>query len=38
MIVAGFTAHTDHNKAAEIANEVHSVIKDLKDCHAQEIL
>ena len=38
MIVAGFTARTDLNKAAEIANEVRRVIKDLKDCHAQVIL
>ena len=35
MIVAGFTARTDLNKAAEIANEVRRVMKDLKDCHAQ---
>ncbi len=38
MIVAGFTARTDLNKAAEIANEVRRVMKDLKDCHAQAIL
>ena len=38
MIVAGFTAHTDLNKAAEIANEVRRVMTDLKDCHAQAIL
>ena len=38
MIVAGSTARTDLNKAAEIANEVSRVMKDLKDCHAQAIL
>ena len=38
MIVAGFTDRTDLNKAAEIANEVCRVMKDLKDCHAQVIL
>ena len=38
QMIAGFTAGTDLNKAAEIANEVRRVMKDLKDCHAQAIL
>lgn len=35
MIVAGFAGRTDLSKAAEIANEVRRVMKDLKDCHGQ---
>ena len=38
MILAGFTARTDLNKADEIANEVRRVMKDLKECHDQAIL
>jgi len=38
MIVAGFTARVDLNKAAEIANEVRRVMKDLKDCHSHALL
>ena len=38
MIVAGFTGRTDLGKAAEIANEVRRVMKDLKDCNAQALL
>lgn len=38
MIVAGFAGRTDLTKAAEIANEVRRVMKDLKDCHTQAVL
>ncbi len=38
MIVAGFSARNDLSKAAEIANEVRRVIKDLKDCQGQAVL
>ena len=38
MIVAGFAGRTDLSKAAEIANEVRRVMKDLKDCHNQAVL
>ncbi len=38
MIVAGFSGRTDLSKAAEIANEVRRVIKDLKDCQGQAAL
>lgn len=38
MIVAGFSGRTDLSKAAEIANEVRRVMKDLKDCHTQATL
>ncbi|XP_071830856.1 dynein axonemal heavy chain 1-like isoform X2 [Apostichopus japonicus] len=32
MVVAGFAAHTDINKAHEVANEVRRVNKQLKEC------
>ena len=35
MIVAGFAGRTDLSKAAEIANEVRRVMKDLKECQGQ---
>lgn len=38
MIVAGFAGRTDLSKAAEIANEVRRVMKDLKDCQVQAAL
>ena len=38
MIVAGFAGRTDLSKAAEIANEVRRVMKDLKDCQQQAAL
>lgn len=38
MIVAGFAGRTDLSKAAEIANEVRRVMKDLKDCHGHAVL
>ena len=38
MIVAGFAGKTDLSKAAETANEVRRVMKDLKDCQNQGVL
>ena len=38
MIVAGFAGRTDLGKAAETANEVRRVMKDLKDCQSQGVL
>lgn len=38
MIVAGFAGRTDLSKAAEIANEVRRVMKDLKDCQTHAAL
>ena len=38
MIVAGFAGRNELSKAAEIANEVRRVIKDLKDCQSQAAL
>ena len=38
MIVAGFAGKTDLGKAAETANEVRRVMKDLKDCQGQGVL
>ena len=38
MIVAGFSGKTDLGKAAETANEVRRVMKDLKDCQGQGAL
>ena len=38
MIVAGFAGRTDLGKAAETANEVRRVMKDLKDCQNQGVL
>ena len=38
MIVAGFSGRTDLSKAAEIANEVRRVTKDLKECQQQALL
>ena len=38
MIVAGFAGRTELSKAAEIANEVRRVMKDLKDYQAQAVL
>lgn len=38
MIVAGFAGKTDLGKAAETANEVRRVMKDLKDCQNQGML
>ena len=32
MVVAGFAAHTDINKAHEVANEVRRVNKQMKEC------
>ena len=34
MVVAGFSAHTDLSKAQEIRNEVHRVMRNLKECQA----
>ena len=38
MIVAGFSTRVDLNKAAEIANEVRRVVKDLKEFQQQAFL
>eukprot|EP00794_Sanderia_malayensis_P012733 gene12733-14038_t len=38
MIVAGFSAHTDINKAHETANEVRRLVKQLKECQQSAIL
>ena len=38
MIVAGFAGKTDLSKAAETANEVRRVMKDLKDSQNQGVL
>ena len=38
MIVAGFAGRLDMSKAAETANEVRRVMKDLKDCQSQGAL
>ena len=38
MVVAGFAGRTDLGKAAETANEVRRVMKDLKDCQNQGVL
>ena len=32
MVIAGFAAHTDINRAHEIANDVRRIIKQLKEC------
>ena len=38
MVVAGFSARTDLSRAAETANEVRRVMKDLKECQTQATL
>ena len=38
MIVAGFSTRVDLSKAAEIANEVRRVVKDLKEFQQQAFL
>ena len=38
LIVAGFSGRTDIGKAAETANEVRRVTKELKDCQQQATL
>ena len=38
LVVAGFSGRTDINKAAETANEVRRVTKELKDCQQQATL
>lgn len=38
MIVAGFAGRLDMSKAAETANDVRRVMKDLKDCQQQGAL
>lgn len=38
MIVAGFSGRTDISKAAETANDVRRVMKELKECQQQASL
>ena len=38
LVVAGFSGRTDIGKAAETANEVRRVTKELKDCQQQATL
>lgn len=34
MVIAGFAAHTDINRAHEVANDVRRISKQLKECQA----